>query len=295
MTDTAQLTGAGWIMLGLGAALGVLGLLVSLRTPSEVRLIGWARRYELDLTPGNRPVIARYLRVTRVLQIAGATTGWLSSPLYVGISGRPFLLGDSWVALALGGYLLGAVIAELLVARAHLAPPGIRLAALTPRVLSDYIPAATSWSLRILPAVTVVLAAAYAAIPKDHARTIDGGLIVVGAASILTVAFAVGVEWILRRIVARPQPVVAADLIAADDAIRASSIHTMSAAAIALLLLSAGWMLVSAGTVSSSGALGQGLLWAGLVTDVAAVAAWAVLAHPRNWRVHRSASFGGAR
>ncbi len=295
MIDTVRLTGAGWIMLGLGAVLGVAGLLVSLRTPSEVRLIGWARRYQLELTPANRPVIAGYVRVTRVSQIAGATAGWLSSPLYVGISGRPFLLGDSWVALALGGYLLGAVIAELLVTRAHLAPPGIRFAALTPRVLSDYIPAATSWSLRILPVVTVALAAAYAAIPKDRARTVDGGLIVVGAASILVVAFAVAVEWILRRIVARPQPVVAADLIAADDAIRTSSIHTVSAAAIALLLLSAGWMLVSAGTVSSPGALGQGLLWAGLVTDVAALATWAVLAHPRSWRVHHSASFGGAR
>ncbi len=295
MIETAQLTGPGWIMLGLGAVLGGAGLLVSFRTPSEVRLIGWARRYELDLTAANRPVIARYLRVTRVLQVAGATAGWLSSPVYVGISGRPFLLGDSWVALALGGYLLGAVIAEVLVARAPLAPPGMRFAALTPRVLSDYIPAATSWSLRILPVVTVALAAVYAAIPKDPSRTVDQGVILVVVASILVVAFAVAFEWILRRIVARPQPVVAADLIAADDAIRASSIHALSAGAIALLLLGAGWALASVGTVSSVGPLGQTLLWAGLVTDVAALAAWAVLAHPRNWQVHRTASLGRSR
>jgi len=293
--ETAQLTGAGWIMLGLGALLGVAGLLASLRAPSEVRLGVWARRYGLDLTAANRPVVAGYLRLTRALQVGGATAGWLVSPVYVGLFRRPFLLGDSWVALALGGYLAGAVIAEVLVARSHLAPRGIRFAALTPRVLSDYIRPATSWSLRILPVVTVVLAGAYAALPKDPSRTLDPAVMLVAAASLVMVLFALAVEWFLRRIVARQQPVVTADLVAADDAVRASSIHALSAGAIALLLLSAGWVLVSAGSVSSVGGLSQTLVWLGVVTDVAALAAWAVLAHPRTWRVHRTASFGRAR
>ncbi len=290
MNETEQLTGAGWILLGLGAALALAVLALVVRAPSEARLPSWASRHGLELTEANRPVVAAYLRRTRIFQTAGAAIGWLASPVYVGISGRPFPLGGNWVALTVGGFLLGAVTAEATFLRRSRARSLVRSAALVPRALPDYIPAPTTWALRILPLLIVVFAVLYAAVPKDLQRSVDQPSVVfLLVVSILLVGFALVIETILRAIVARPQPVVRQDLVEADDAIRANSIHALSAAAVAVLLLGAGWALVTVGTVTSMEPLRQVLPWLGVVTDVMSVVAWVGLGHPRTWRVQHQA------
>lgn len=290
MIETERLTGAGWILLGLGAALALGVLVVVVRAPSDTRLRSWASRYGLELTEANRPVVAGYVRRTRIFQTAGAAIGWLASPVYVGIIGRPFPLGGNWVVLTVGGFLLGAVTAEATFLRRPRAGAGVRSAALVPRALPDYLPSATTWALRIPPLLTVGIAALYAAVPKDLHRSADEpGVVLLLVVSIMLVGFAVVVEGILRAIVARPQPVVSHDLVGAEDAIRASSIHTLSAAAVAVLLLGAGWALVTVGTVTSIEPLRQVMLWLGVVTDVMAVVAWVALGHPRAWRVQHQA------
>jgi hypothetical protein len=261
--------------------------------PSAARLEAWARRYGFALTIANRSLVGRYLRGTRTVQVAGAAIGFLASPVYVGITGRPFPLGDSWVALAVGGYLVATVVAEATFLRR---PPAtlVRAALLAPRTLSDYVPSATIWVIRTLPLLAVALSAVYALVPKDSQRSLDPSATFLLVASVVLVAFAIAIEAMLRAIVARPQPATSEDVVAADDAVRASSIHGLSGAAVALVLLGAGWELVSVGEVTSVTILSQILPWLGVLTDVLALGAWIALGHPKSRRVQRAPTAAGA-
>jgi hypothetical protein len=292
---TAELTGSGWVIVGLTSILAAVGLLVTAMPPSASSLEKWARRCGAALTDRNRAMVARYLRRTRTLQVAGATVGWLLSPVYIGVFGRPLPLGDNWVALAVGGYLVGAVAAEAAFLRPRRAPGAIRAATLSPRSPLDYVPSRTIWSIRLLPVVTVALAGTYAVIPKDPLRAVDPTVSYFVVASLLVIAFALAADWILRAIVARPQPALSEDVVAADDALRACSMHALAAAVVALILLSSGWALVSVGMVTSVAWLGQVLIWLGLITDILAVGAWIGLSHPRTWRVRHDRPMVSAR
>jgi hypothetical protein len=293
MNEVAQLTGAGWALVGVGATLGLVGLVLAVMPPSGTRLEAWARRYTFGLTVANRSLVSRYLRRTRTTQVAGAAIGFLASPVYVGITGRPFPLGDSWVALAVGGYLAATVVAEAAFSRRSPATH-VRGATLSQRTLRDYVPSATIWVIRVLPLVAVALGVVYAVVPKDPQRLPDPSVAFLLVASVVLVALAIVIEAALRAIVARPQPATSEDLVAADDAVRASSIHGLAGAAVALLLLGAGWELVSVGEVTSVTLLSQVLPWLGVLADVTALGAWVGLGHPRGWRVQRAPTAAGA-
>jgi hypothetical protein len=232
-------------------------------------------------------MLARYRRRSRTLQVVGAALGFLASPLYIGFTGRTFPLGDSWVLLAVGGYLVGTVLAEAASFRPYRATTGMRAASLSPRTLTNYVPAATIWAIRVLPLAVVAQCVVYGLIPKSPQQPVDPSVPFVIVSTAVVVVFAVAVETTLRAIVARPQPATTEDCVAADDAIRASSIHALSAAAIALLLLSLGWILVSMGTAMPVSLLSQVFAWLGLLTDVGALVAWLGLGHPRSWHVRR--------
>ena len=285
----SQLTAAGWILLGVSVVIAVAGFVWALMRPGDARVSRWSSHYGLALTDSNRSVVAGYLRSTRSLQVAGAALGWVSSPVYVGLAGRPFPLGDSWVMLAVAGYLIGAAVAEMTFLGQPRPRSTVRAAVLAPRTLSDYVPAATVWTIRVLPIATVIVAAIYAIAPKDAQRGVDPSVAFVIAASILVVAFAVLIEWFLRTIVRRPQPAIMNDLLAADDAIRAASIHSLSAAGVALILLSLGWTLLSLGGVTANPQLGALASGFGVACDLGALIAWIVLGHVTTWRVRRGA------
>lgn len=286
---TSQLTSAGAIILGISAVLSLMACAYAAISPGDQRLASWSSHHHLTLSDSNRSLIASYLRRTRSLQVAGGAIGWLSSPVYIALTGRPFPLGDSWVVLAVGGYLLGAAIAEVTFLRQPRRRSAVRVAALAPRALSDYVPGAMTWAIRTLPFAMVALAVIYAVIPKNPQRIVDPSLAFVVAASVVVVALAVLMEWFLRAIVIRPQPAITNDLVAADDAIRAASIHSLSAAGLALMLLSTGWALVSVGGVSASTQLAELLPWFGVACDLGALVAWIGLGHLTTWRVRREA------
>jgi hypothetical protein len=79
--QSAQLTSAGWIILGVGVGVGVgvviaaAGFVWALLPPGETRMARWLSHHGLTLTESNRAVIAGYLRRTRALQVAGAGPG----------------------------------------------------------------------------------------------------------------------------------------------------------------------------------------------------------------------------
>src|SRR5918999_225520 len=97
------------------------------------------------------------------------------------------------------------------------------------------------------------------------------------------VAEGLALEGIERMIVRRSQPVVAPDLLLADEAIRASSIHAMAGAGNALLLLGLSYLLSTLVTAAPSP-----LSWIfGILSFVAlglALSSWIDLGHPTSWR-----------
>jgi hypothetical protein len=277
-------------LIGLtpGGALLVWGFALGVRPPSERSLARWASRYGLHTSDGNRPLISRYLQRTRSLQMTGAGLGWIGAGLFVSGVGQFVPLFAIPLLLAITGYLLGAVIGEATFLHPLGAQTGVRSAALTPRALLDYVPQLTVWALRALPALLIVLAVLYALMPKHAPTPTDVSATLVLAASALLVVFALAVERLLQAITSRPQPVINADLTAADDAIRASSIHALSGAGVGLVLLGIGAVLFALQYASTDESLRGWLGYPATLVILLAMVSWIRLGHPRTWRVRRS-------
>ena len=211
------------------------------RFPREGQLAEWARTYGLDLTHDNRPVVIGYLRTTRRFRAVGGAGGWFIGGLPL-LIGQPLPLGIDNLSLALAGYFGGAALAELRFSRRG-AGPTPRRASLVPREVDDYV---APWVRRVSWAA-VALAVALLGVYAGLGRVGDGGRPaievlpgVLGAATVVVVA-----TWAQRRLVHRPQPLSAPDLVAADDALRASSISTAAGAGIVSALLALSHVLSS--------------------------------------------------
>jgi hypothetical protein len=211
---------------------------------SEDQLVQWAQARGLVLTPDNRSVVARYLRRARVLPICGALVAVVLPTLVeLVLHGELVILGlhsDGSGAPYAGpfeayiGYLLGALCAELSLARPR--APGRRSASLVPRELDSYLPRRLLLAQRALGVAVVLGVLVTGLLPyPSPASEPDWWALATGAA--VFGAFAVGLEALERWIVRRPQPFTDASLVAADDAIRAQSVHALAGAGLALLLV----------------------------------------------------------
>ena len=237
--------------------LGLLGLVVPLaivavalrRAYSEVDdgfVRRWARAHALDLTPGNRAMVAWYLFTARVLRTWGVLGGLFLPPLVAAALGGQGSPNPVW---AFVGYLVGAIYAELSLVRPVSA--GRRSASLIPRELRDYLPHRLLWTQRGLGALAAAGGIAAVVVPYGERSpwferpdavlfiTVAGG----GA------ALGLGLERLQRWLVQRPQPFVEPALVAADDAIRSQSVHSVAGSGIAVLLVLCG---VSAGALGAS-------------------------------------------
>jgi hypothetical protein len=145
----------------------------------------------------------------------------------------------------LGGYLLGALVAEFSLNR-----PGNAdrpRAALVPREVEQY---ATPWARMTLRVLTTALAAT---ILFPVFFTFEHDALPVPSVARYTVLATVGigilvcVEWLQRMIVRRPQNAVDAGVLAADDAIRASSVHACLGAGLAMVMTLLGTVLGEVG------------------------------------------------
>jgi hypothetical protein len=211
---------------------------------SEEKLVHWAHARGVELTPETRPVVARYLRRARVLRICGALAGVLLPTLVELIwHGRLVILGferNGSSAPYAGpmeayiGYLLGALAAEVSLARPR--DPARRKASLSPRELDGYLPRRLLLAQRALAVLVVLGIVVIGLVPySSSASDPDWSALAAGAA--FFGGFAVVLELVERWIVRRPQPFTSPPLVAADDAIRAQSVHTLAGAGLALLLL----------------------------------------------------------
>jgi hypothetical protein len=211
---------------------------------SEGQLVRWAQARGFELTPENRPVVARYLRRARLLPVCGALAGvllptlvqllWHGELVILGFhsdgSGAPYA-GPFEVYI---GYLLGALCAEVSLARPR--DPARRSASLVPRELEAYLPRRLLLAQRALGVAVVLGVIVTGLVPyPSSASEPDWSALVPGAA--FFGAFAAGLEALERWIVRRPQPFTSPSLVAADDAIRAQSVHALAGSGLALLLV----------------------------------------------------------
>ena len=208
------------------------------------QLVHWAQARGLELTPENRPVVARYLRRARLLPVCCAIAGvllptlvellWHGELVILGFhsdgSGAPYA-GPFEVYI---GYLLGALCAEVSLARPR--DPARRSASLVPRELEAYLPRRLLVAQRALGVAVVLGVIVTGLVPyPSPASDPDWSALLPGAA--FFGAFAVGLEALERWIVRRPQPFTSPSLVAADDAIRAQSVHALAGSGLALLLV----------------------------------------------------------
>jgi hypothetical protein len=244
----------------------------------------WAQAHALTLTERSRPMVGWYLHTARVLRTWGVVAGLVIPPLFgaaFGING----LSNTQLEFVFFGYLVGALYAELALVR----PAGgeRRVATLSPRELEAYLPQRLLLAQRVLPAVIVLAAALTFLVPyrtgaKPSAGSVHVSMVVVAG---LAVILGLGLLALERWLIQRPQPFAAPDLIAADDAIRSQSVHSLAGSGVALLLLGLGATLFA--LALSDVRVLRATMWAPAVACLfLSIGACLYYGH-RAWRVRR--------
>lgn len=285
-----------WLVVVASSAVVLLTALLLWRADhaADDRVVGvWAEAHGLRLTPTNRPFVRYYLVLGRVLRTLGGVGGLMLGGLVGAATGLDVARGFLWWVWAMGGYLAGAIWAELFLTRPR---SPARAASLVPRRLPDYLPARLRWALRVAGVASLATGLAGWAVraPSATGRVGSSDLhyplaatMSPGAAlglGLTGAALAALVELLQVRIVRRPQPVVATDLREADDAVRASSVHSLAGAGLGMVVLILA--TVTARLVDVSGPLPFGLGWAPLALSLVGLLGWRYYPH-RPWRVHR--------
>ncbi len=247
--------------------------------PREVT--GWARAHGVTLTRGNVGLVTYFVRLVVVLRVVGGLGGWLIGRLLDDAAGWDTAAGGGGWVWAVTGWMAGAWWAD----RAMALPAGPGTGALlASRRLTDYLPryllvAPTAGAaLAVGLAVKGIVAPAGGIVvggPEHHRRYLAA---LAGVAVLIAVLAALA----QRAVVARPQPARAADLLQADDAVRANAVHHLGGGATAATLR------VAAGLLDRDELGGPGGTTAllSLLVLVGALVAWRFLAF-RAWRVRR--------
>lgn len=280
--------------ISLLLAVGPVSLARAYAGVGDKLLEEWARARGVKLTAENRPMVTWYLRTARILRTWGAVGGAvLPSLVELAWDGRTQILGfgtDGSAAPFAGpmgayiGYLVGALYAELSLVRPIASTR--RSASIVPRELPDYLPRRLLYAQRALAAVAVLGLLAIAVVPHDAAAAAEPGRPGLLAGALAIVAFAAGLEQLQRWLVRRPQPFTSPSLMAADDAIRAQSVHALAGGGLALLLALCSGIFV--GLAASDVAALRWTMWLPALVAFVLSARACLEIGQRGWRVRRS-------
>jgi hypothetical protein len=254
----------------LAALVAVMVVLVTTPTPASSAIDGFLLAHDLGPRADTRRAVERYVGRTWDFARRGMVLGLLTAVVLgiawyqqvtVGFGASP--LGDL-LTMGLGGWFIGLLLSARYWHRP--AGGGLRTAPLTPRDAGRYRTMALTRSMGLVAGVSAVLGV-LAVLPRDHTdrvAVVGLGLVAIGA-----------IGWAARtqaRIAARPQPFVGVELLATDEAIRATSVRVIGLAAIGVGLVMIGWQasFVARGLVTSTGSMWWGFfpvppLIAGLV------------------------------
>ena len=223
--------------------------------------------------------VIRYLATTRRWRTVGLVVGLLAS---VGWALSQGAVRVDFLTL-FAGWFVGALVAEIRLARTSFGPR--RAASLTARVPVMYLPRLAWWLVPALAVASVALAG-YASV---RAGAPDPTVWLLGGAAVV---IAVVVNRVQARVLRRPQPVEAPDVVAADDAIRSRSLHVLTGGGATLVLYCVLGQLVVAADLAGDAAAGlRGLATLGFF--VVPVVGWAMAT--AHWRVVRPTAEVGAR
>lgn len=214
---------AGTVLLVLGAWLWYRLRPVDRHEVGEV-----AAASGLTLTADNVGVVADAVARTRMWR----TLGVLAALVGLGVAAYVQWNADSRLDIPLTvllwglvGYWVGSVVAELATARS-MADDGPRSASLTPREMPQYVGAwASRWPGRL---------AAIGALSAAAAALLGGREWWVWASGLGAIVVAVVTRSVSRYVLDRPQPVLAEDVAAADDAVRSRSLHALGGTAVGI-------------------------------------------------------------
>lgn len=273
-TDTTTVF---WFLaLGFGIP-GVL-LVLAFFSPNRRQVRRWAVACDVALTPDNEPVIRAHLgRARRFRSVAAFPFWWLA---FVRMLDSDFPSSLATPAVGLAAYVIGALVAELTGPLAT--PSGIRSAALVPRLVGDYRPVWVARLIAILSGMVPVLLAvrvAFVAEPNGSMRSLVASLVL----CVLVVAVS---EVAARRIVQRPQRGDRADLLAADEGLRAAAVSMTSGAAL-LAGLGAAGASAAAAVPAETGAWGWLLFPLLLAFQAAAVGVVTLIVRQETWGYRR--------
>jgi hypothetical protein len=258
---------------------------------TEEAVTRWASGAGLALTVENRRVVRRYLTWSRRSRRTGALAGFILPNLWWGITGGSFAAFP--FPFILGGYVLGVLVAEVVVNRSRRHSGAALLVA---RRLGDYLPGYVLVLQRALPVVAFLLLGGFALSPyRDYSPapnfepdTVAGFLI----PATFAVGTAVVIEALQRLIVARRQPITSQDDLAVDDAIRSSSLHVLAGAGLAMLLFAVAVEVGALAVFAEASGWPMPLAWiplAGLVVGLvlAGLFFWLRFATSHGFRVRR--------
>ena len=201
----------------------------------------WAQRYGLALSAPSASKIERYLTWTRRWRMAGAFLGVLAFGKWILLDRMDYPEPGiaPWLILAVAGYLIGAMVAEIALHGIHgIEQPEVSVASLQERRPDMYVSKSAITVLWSVPFLCLVLVPTYLFLAdQPH---IDSRLGIVAAAAFGGLALAVTVRQLMLHVVLRPQPAGSDELQQVDNAMRSWSLHAIvgSAVALALILLS---------------------------------------------------------
>ncbi len=243
------------ILAVVGTLICLVGLLSTRRSPVR-EVDAWAQAHGVEVTAHNAPFLAAYVHEGHRVRLVCGFGAWIVAPAVTAATGID--LGLPGIVWLLFGYLVGCVWSEAWLTRV----PGNaeRVASLVPRRLQDYLPA----RMRLAPAALSVVAVGLAGLavamttPSQAATEagelrldlsvtqLRGTVVALGCAMPVLAALVWGLQ---RHIVGKPQPVVEASLLRADDAVRAAAVRLLGSTATAIGLSFVGIQLLMLGSL----------------------------------------------
>jgi hypothetical protein len=210
-------------ILTIYGALAVL-LFWVLRRPRPAAVAHWAASYAVAVTDANREDLTAYLTRAQRCRRLGFAAGYVVGAV-VATRNELSVLPVASVSVGLG-YSAGIVAAEVASRRA---PSGAAL--LAPRDLGQYLPAKLVWIPRALVLAIIVVALLALGTPLGVGAVVVSDAQVAALAACSVGALVVA-ELLQRAVVRRRQPVADRERLAADDAMRAQSVHAIAGALI---------------------------------------------------------------
>ena len=218
---------------------------------NETDLDAFGAIYAAPATPAARRLYGAYLSRARRYRSTWSTVGWASA-MFLAYQFRPVSLSfgpglhpiyTDLLLMGFGGYLLGAIAAELHHLRGRTS--GVRTASLSPRDPSKYVPARQRLRLRLVASGSLLAVVGYCVlhVVQYRARSFSVSIVAYG---VVTAIVWVVVESAERAVVRRARPALPEDLAAGDDAIRAAAAQTLATGGAGFILLLTAWVSYAA-------------------------------------------------